>query len=462
MGGAMNSANAFIINDDTTAALAPEAVAGRRVPHQEPPDLSGLVGRRLGGFRIIKSLGSGAVGTVYLAEQVALGRLVALKVLSGTRSASPEHLARFVREARAVAKLVHPNAVQVYDIGEAAGYHYIALEYVDGETVTDLLRRRGRLPWPAALEIARQAALSLGRGHEMGIIHRDIKPENLMLSRRGEVKLADFGLASLNDEPAITRHGTILGTPLYMSPEQAAGKPAGPAADIYSLGATLYHMLTGQPPFDGKSGMAVVQKHVNARPRPPVGLVPDLPGPVSDLVLRMLAKQPEGRPGSAGELIRDILAVRAVAGNGSEAAGPRPTAAGDGREGKVAGGEDPAATVKLSREELRELLACEATCACLVPQGNRRMLEATMRTYGIPIQHMRPLLEKRPLTRDDVWFLQAQKRTAQGNRRALGIIHKLRRMEAQFKTDLLRAYLAARSAELRRQPPNPAPGQSAS
>ena len=269
-----------------------------------------LVGRTLAGYRIERKLGAGAVGAVYLAEQLALSRPVALKVLSGARAGSAEYLARFTREARAAARLVHPNAVQVYDVGQAEGYHYIALEYIEGQTLAEILERRGRLPWRAALEIARQAAASLARAHELGIIHRDIKPENLMLSSRGEVKVTDFGLARLGGDPSITHHGTILGTPFYMSPEQALGQAAGAAADLYSLGCTLYHMLAGIPPFEALTAVDVVHKHVTELPRPPAQLARGVPPAVSDLVVRLLQKRPEDRPGSADELIGLIAAVR--------------------------------------------------------------------------------------------------------------------------------------------------------
>jgi serine/threonine protein kinase len=269
-----------------------------------------LVGRTLGGFRIISKLGEGAVGAVYLADQLVLRRSVALKVLSGSRNTSEEYVARFVREAHAVAQLVHPNAVQVYDVGEAEGYHYIALEYVDGESVNDLLEKRGAISWRAALEIARQAATSLERAHELGIVHRDIKPDNLMISRRGEVKVADFGLARLADDPAITRHGTILGTPFYMSPEQAEGRTAGPAADLYSLGCTLYHMVAGHPPFEALTAVEVVRMHAVSRPRPPHESNPEIPEAVSNLILAMMAKKPDDRPNGARRLAEMIVETR--------------------------------------------------------------------------------------------------------------------------------------------------------
>jgi serine/threonine protein kinase len=281
-----------------------------------------LVGRDLGGFRVTRRLGSGAVGVVYLAEQVVLRRPVALKVLSASRAANGEYMARFTREAHAVARLVHPNAVQIYDVGTAGGYHYIALEYVDGEPLSELIEKRGCLSWSAALEVTRQAALSLSRAHELGIVHRDIKPENLLVTRRGEIKVADFGLARLGDDPAITHHGTILGTPFYMSPEQADGREAGPAADLYSLGCTLYHMLVGHPPFEAVTALDIVHLHVTAVARAPHEIEPEVPVPVSRLALQLMAKSPAERPESARRLIEMISAVRRQVESGLAGPGP--------------------------------------------------------------------------------------------------------------------------------------------
>jgi uncharacterized protein (TIGR02266 family) len=348
-----------------------------------------LVGRMLAGYRIERKLGSGAVGAVYLAEQVALSRPVALKVLSGARARSSEYQARFVREARAVARLVHPNAVQVYDVGQADGYHYIALEFVDGQTLAELLERRGRLPWRAALEICRQAASSLARAHEMGIIHRDIKPENLMLSRRGEVKVTDFGLARLGGDPSITHHGTILGTPFYMSPEQAEGNEAGTAADIYSLGCTLYHILVGNPPFEGLTALDVARKHVVEPPRPPAELVAGLPAAISELVLDMMKKLPAERPASGRELLDLIVAVRRTA-EAAEAEAVEFFAAAPAVAAQPAAPEAPAAPAPpppggapaeaARRAVIREVLGPEGRAYTRVPAE----LVAQMRPAELP------------------------------------------------------------------------------
>ena len=402
-----------------------------------------LPGQTLGDFRILRPLGSGAMGSVYLAEQISLRRMVALKVLSSARSRQSEYLARFRREAHAVARLVHPNAVQVYCVGTARGHHFIALEYVDGQSLAEMLAARNRVPWRAALEITRQSAMALIRAHKLGIVHRDIKPENILVNRHADVKLADFGLARLQGDPAITEHGGILGTPLYMSPEQARGCAAGPAADIYSLGCVLYHMLTGRPPFTAGDPAGILRSHVSERPRHPASLCRELPREVCALVLRMLSKQRAGRPASARMLITAIARARRKA--------EAPAEAGDSSAEKISPpGPRPdllqrISSVALSRRGMRELLAMEATCACLLPRPRRAFLVATMRNYRIPPELMSDLLEKPFFTRADVWELQALKRSAQGKTEALEAIRLLRELEAELGRGLLQACAQARA-----------------
>jgi serine/threonine protein kinase len=343
-----------------------------------------------------------------------------------------------------VARLVHPNAVQVYCVGQARGYHFIALEYVDGQSLAEMLTARGRVSWLAALEIVRQCTLALIRAHALGVVHRDIKPANILVNRHADVKLADFGLARLDGDPAITEHGSVLGTPLYMSPEQARGEAVGPATDLYSLGCVLYHMLCGRPPFIGEEPANVLFRHVRERPRPPQEYSPGLPPPVCDLVMRLLAKETAKRPASARALSADIAGARRGTDwdasrrddDSRVAASPAP---GPGLSDSVRG-------VILSREGVRELLAMEATCACLRPRPRRAFLEATMRNYRISREKMLPLLEKPFFTRRDVWDLQALKRSAEGKDGAVTVISKLRRLETELGCGLLQA-----CAESRRQ-----------
>jgi predicted Ser/Thr protein kinase len=440
-------------SDSTTILPTPpeRGAAGAAPAGNRPGPIPGasLTGTTLGGFAIRRFLGRGASGEVYLAEQISLERTVALKVLDSRQAHDPQYLLRFRREARAAARLAHPNTVQVYEVGEAGGRHYIALEYVAGRSLDEVLRTRGRLPWRTALEIARQAAGSLEAAHRMGVVHRDIKPANVLLSDRAVVKLTDFGLARLHGAPGITTQSEVLGTPYYMSPEQARGEPAGPRADLYALGATLYHLLTGRPPFEAPDPMEVLQKHLEELPRPPRELVPGLPREVSQLVLQLLEKSPGKRPASAGA-VRSRLAFL-----GKMAIRPEDVLdAATGTEGTAGPGtstacrpapEAAAGRARFDPEEMRELLAFEATRLCILPHPRRAFLEGTMRNYRIPPEQMQYFFEKPLMTRDDVWQLQLVKRAAQGQARAVGIVRKLMELERATGLPLQAVELARHS-----------------
>ena len=268
-----------------------------------------LSGGQLGGFRLLRRLGQGAMADVYLAEQPSLHRRVAVKVLKPELAQDQVYLKRFRREAQAAAALVHANIVQIYEVGEIDGLHYIAQEYVEGQNLRQWLARNGSPDLVHALSIMRQAAGALAKAGEHGIVHRDIKPENILLTHGGEVKVADFGLARFareGDAVDLTQAGTTLGTPLYMSPEQVEGKPLDPRSDIYSLGVTCYHMLSGAPPFAGDTALAVAVQHLNKPPKPLESARPDLPPEFCQIVHKMLAKQPDDRYGSAYEVLREL------------------------------------------------------------------------------------------------------------------------------------------------------------
>jgi serine/threonine-protein kinase len=250
------------------------------------------------------------MGQVYLAEQISLRRRVAVKLLKSDLASQDVSLKRFRAEAKTVAQLNHPNIVQVYAFGECDGVHYMALEYVDGRNLRDYLRRYGPANVSVALHIVRQVALALHQAAELGLVHRDIKPENILLTRRGEVKVADFGLSRMihgEDALRLTQTGMTIGTPLYMSPEQVEGRPLDSRSDIYSLGVTCYHLLAGRPPFEGENAFAVALQHVQAEPPPLRSLRPDLPDEVCALVHKMMAKRPEDRFQTPAELLRAVL-----------------------------------------------------------------------------------------------------------------------------------------------------------
>ena len=253
-----------------------------------------------GRYRVERELGRGGMATVYLAHDESLGRAVAVKVLAEHVAADPALRERFVREARHAAMLAHPNIVQVFDAGEDDGQPYIVMEYVEGETLAGVLRRRRKLPPHEVEVIGAQAAAGLARAHAAGLVHRDVKPGNLLLRRDGVVKIVDFGIARAVDGTRLTEHGTLLGTAGYLAPEQAAGQDAVPASDVYALGVVLYEALAGRPPRRIESLGDVARSH--DEPLPALGdVAPGTPGQLEQAVMRCLARALEYRP-SAAEL----------------------------------------------------------------------------------------------------------------------------------------------------------------
>ncbi|MFN9463269.1 MAG: serine/threonine-protein kinase [Planctomycetota bacterium] len=266
-----------------------------------------LTNQIIGGYSILHRVGVGGMSEVYLAFQNSLHRHVALKVLRADFVGSEEHEQRFLQEARSVASLIHPNIVQVYDIGKFDTTLYIAQEYVPGSNLSSFIQRRGALPVDEAVSILWQATSALQKAASIGLVHRDIKPDNLLLTPDGEVKVADFGLARARGKNQnLTAVGVALGTPLYMSPEQVQGLSVDSRSDLYSLGATAYHMLSGRPPFSGDTALALAMQHIQAEPVPLGQLRPDLPKDLIDIVHRLLKKSPEDRFASAMELAREL------------------------------------------------------------------------------------------------------------------------------------------------------------
>lgn len=281
-------------------------------PRQQPdttPAQADLSGRQLGQFRLLRRLGRGAMAEVYLAEQPLLRRRVAVKILKPELAGDRTYLKRFRREAQAAASLVHANIVQVHEVGEVDGLHFIAQEYVQGQNLREWLARNGPPDLPHALSIMRQVAAALAKAAGQGVVHRDIKPENIMLTPSGEVKVADFGLARVarqGETIDLTRVGVTMGTPLYMSPEQVEGKALDHRSDLYSLGVTCYHMLAGSPPFTGETALGVAVQHLKTQPEPLENLRPDLPPALCRMIHSMLVKDPERRCQSAVELLGEL------------------------------------------------------------------------------------------------------------------------------------------------------------
>jgi eukaryotic-like serine/threonine-protein kinase len=276
-----------------------------------PRDLTGVT---LDDFRVEKILGRGGMGEVYLATQVSLNRLVALKVLKPDFASNPTYLGRLKTEATAVAKLNHPNIVHVYTLGCVDDINFIAMEYVQGTNLRDYILKKGALELPLAYSIMKQTAQAIGAAGEIGLIHRDVKPENILLTRKGRVKVADFGLCRDQDGQALhlTQSGVTMGTPLYMSPEQAQGHAVDHRSDLYSLGVTFYHMLAGAPPFRAETALALALKQVRETPRSMLVHRPDLPSELDHLVLKLIAKSPAERYQSAGEMLADLTKLREV------------------------------------------------------------------------------------------------------------------------------------------------------
>ncbi len=303
-----------------------------------------------GRYRIAGLLGKGGMGEVYRATDLVLGQAVALKFLPEAASSDDRALARFYNEVKTARQVTHPNVCRVYDIGEVEGLHYISMEYVDGEDLSVLLRRIGRLPADKAIEIARKLCAGLAAAHDKGVLHRDLKPANVMIDGRGEVVIMDFGLAGLVEQ---LQGDVRSGTPAYMSPEQLAGTEVTPRSDVYSLGLLLYELFTGKRAFEASSLMELMQMQERGQPASLTTLVHELDPAVERVVLRCLTPDPRLRPGSA-------LAVAAALPGGDQLAAA------------LAAGETPSPELLAAAGET-EGLHPPTALACLVGRARRHL-----------------------------------------------------------------------------------------
>ncbi|MBI4615578.1 MAG: protein kinase [Planctomycetes bacterium] len=269
--------------------------------------------RLVEGYEIESVLGAGAMGCVYRARQISMDRPVALKILPPAWSADPDWVARFLREARATARITSPHIVQGYDVGTSHGIHYFAMEFVEGKDLGKILDERGRLPESEAAGIALQIARALEAVWDAGIVHRDIKPDNILVTSKGVAKLADMGLAKGRETVAaeLTQAGAVVGTPRYLSPEQARGDELDGRSDIYSLGLTFYQVLAGEPPFRDESSAVLLARRLSEDVPSPKSECPELSDAVSRIVIRMTRRPPDQRYQSATELVKDLEALRA-------------------------------------------------------------------------------------------------------------------------------------------------------
>lgn len=308
-------------------------------------------GHKIAGYKILGKLGSGAMATVYKAKQISLDRMVAIKKLPEKFSQNPQFIERFFAEGRAAAQLNHPNIVQAFDVGNENDLYYFVMEYVEGRTVHDDIVKHKRYSEEEAINIVIQVAEALEHAHTRGLIHRDVKPKNIMITKEGVVKLADMGLArAISDkEAAEAEAGRAFGTPYYISPEQIRGeKDIDKPADIYSLGATLYHMVTGSVPFEGKNPSAVMHKHLKSELVPPDHVNPKLSAGISEVIEMMMAKRVKDRYPNCTDVLVDLRALKK--------------------------GETPPIAHKdvLPDEDMASLAAAEAAAVVEIPQDESR------------------------------------------------------------------------------------------
>lgn len=272
-----------------------------------------LTGKEFSNYKIIGKLGAGGMATVYKAHELSLNRMVALKILSPRLSDDADFIKRFHREAQSAAQLNHPNIVQIYAIGEEEGFHYFAMEYLKGKTLSNIKKEEGSLPADRSIAIIKQVTAALGEAHKAGLVHRDIKPCNIMLDDAGNAKVTDFGIAYVADaKTKLTQDGSIIGTPEYLSPEQCEGKTVDGRSDIYSLGVTLYELLTGKTPYEADTPVSMLMKIVKGN-FPPIGQVnPAVPEPVQKIVEKMMQTDPQNRYANTDELLKELQEVEKV------------------------------------------------------------------------------------------------------------------------------------------------------
>jgi serine/threonine protein kinase len=292
--------------DSQTAERLTKAL--RRIVRDERAKSEGgmLVKKQIGGYKLMRRIGEGGMGEVYLAEQLTMHRTVALKILHGKWADDEEFRKRFLLEARAAGKLSHQNLIQVFDVGKYQGLYYFSMEYIDGVTVDDLIRHEGLLDIDKVIDLTMQVCQALKYLQQHNIVHRDIKPANIMVTKDGQVKLGDFGFIQSVFDSELMQEGTTIGTPDYISPEQARGeRNLDVRSDIYSLGATLFHMLTGKTLYTG-SCSKVMRDHIETTPPKIEDLRKDLPKDLVRIVRKMMEKQPIDRYQAPDEIIKDL------------------------------------------------------------------------------------------------------------------------------------------------------------
>ncbi|MEN8149640.1 MAG: FHA domain-containing serine/threonine-protein kinase [Planctomycetota bacterium] len=314
----LESTNGTYLNDEKVASAAlkvgDKIQAGDTIvsflTDQKEETAQGLVGKTLGGYKILERVGRGGMGTVYKANQLSLNRIVALKVLSARLLKDDKFIDRFKSEARSAGGLNHPNIVGVYDVGTEGGLHFFSMEFMDGGSIQDELGRDGKLSWEDTLECLQQLSRALVFAERKDIIHRDVKPDNLMRTSDGQIKLADLGLARKGAGVSAEEEGSIFGTPHFISPEQAQGKEIDHRADLYSLGATAYRLLAGRTPFQGSNVKEIITRQITAEPPPLKQFSPEAPEELIAVVGKLMRKSPDERYETAEALQADLEKIR--------------------------------------------------------------------------------------------------------------------------------------------------------
>ena len=299
------------MSSEVTLGAVPSTAASGAGPRTAEPQVGTVFAGR---YEIQSVLGKGGMGVVYKALDRDLEDMVAIKTLRGEAlSADPSLLDRFKQEIRLARKITHPNILRTHDLGETNGLRYLSMEFVKGITLKHLVEQDQLLPTPVALRIAKQMCAGLAAAHEVGVIHRDIKPQNIIIEPTGGLKIMDFGIARLTQDRGMTATGTVVGTPDYMSPEQARGVALDFRSDIYSMGVVLYEIFTGSLPFEGDTPIAVVLKHVQERPPAPQSKNPKIEPRIATIILRCMEKNPADRFQSVNDLYEALTSVTASA-----------------------------------------------------------------------------------------------------------------------------------------------------
>ncbi len=318
-----------------------------------------MIPEKVGPYRIERKIGSGGMGTVYLGRHTETGKEVAVKVLPASLAREDGFVLRFTREVEAMRKLSNPHVVEVFESGVDDETYYYAMEYVDGQTLSKWIRENGRMPWRDVIEYAIQICSALKAAHDAGIVHRDLKPSNLLITSENKIKLLDFGVAQVFASTKLTKTGGIIGTAEYMSSEQAQGHRTTRKSDIYSLGAVMYAMLTGRPPYSGKTSMEVIQKHKFGQFDPPRSFVPEIPYWLDEVVCKCLEKDPEKRFPDAYVLSRRLKEIlKKVEISQQDVTSASGTL--DGTAETIVAGDDPNA---IGGTLMRDLVRAEIECS---------------------------------------------------------------------------------------------------